>query len=57
MRVISHVVIRIKQNKDLNKIVGLITIYDKSEYNSISDKELIELISEIEQEIRESDSE
>jgi mRNA-degrading endonuclease RelE of RelBE toxin-antitoxin system len=51
VRIITHVVVRIKQNSENIKIVGLVTIYDKSEYESITDKEILALITEIEQEI------
>jgi len=50
-RVITHVVIRVNQDSDETKIVGLVTIYDKSEYDDISDSELIKLVNEIKIEI------
>ncbi len=50
-RVIKHVVIRVNQDSDETKIVGLVTIYDKSEYDDISDSELIKLVNEIKIEI------
>jgi len=51
VRVITHIVIRVSQKNDNEKIVGLVTIYDKSEFDSITDSNLIELVNEIEQEI------
>ncbi len=55
LRVITNVVIHINQENDNLKIIGLVTIYDKSEYDSISDKNLIELIKKIKQEIRDTE--
>ena len=51
LRVITNVVIHINHENDNLKIIGLVTIYDKSEYDSISDKNLNELIKKIKQEI------
>lgn len=50
LRVITYVVVKVKKvNSGLIKI-NLISTYDKSEYESISDKDLIRLIKEVEQE-------
>lgn len=40
-RIISHIVVH-------NEIVYLLTIYDKSEYSAVSDKQIAELINRIE---------
>lgn len=55
LRVITNVIIHVNQENDNLKIIGLVTIYDKSEYDSISDKNLIELIKKIKQEIRDTE--
>lgn len=51
VRIITNVIIKIKIDEEDLKIVGMVTIYDKSEYENISDKELIQLISELNEEI------
>ncbi len=51
VRIITHIIVRIKQNEGDTKIVGLLTIYDKSEYESITDNEIKDVVSEIEMEI------
>jgi len=56
-RIITHVVAKISQDQSETKIVGLLTIYDKSEYENISDSELTELIDEVKLEIENSDNE
>jgi hypothetical protein len=48
--------LRIEQNSEETKIVGLVTIYDKSEYENISTGEIIDLISQIDNEIEEIDN-
>jgi hypothetical protein len=47
VRNITNVIIRITHNKENIKVVGLVTIYDKSEFENISDKEIVQLISEL----------
>ena len=50
LRVITYVVLKVqKVNSQLRK-VNLISVYDKSEFETISDKDLIRLIKEVEQE-------
>lgn len=52
LRVITYVVIKtIKKNHNL-KVVNLVTVYDKSEYENISDRELQRIIMEINDEIK-----
>lgn len=57
VRIITNVVIRIKQKEENTKIVGLITIYDKSEYENISDYELKLLLIELDDELQNNENE
>jgi len=52
IRIITNVIVKINVNKENLKIVGLITIFDKSEYENISDIELKSLITDIEDELQ-----
>lgn len=54
-RIITHVVTRIIQNSEQLKIVGIITIFDKSEYENIEEKELSDLIAQLASEINDSE--
>ncbi len=47
IRVITHIIIRLSRTVEELKIVGLVTIFDKSEYANLKNNELIELIAEI----------
>ena len=51
LRIITHVVVRVQKKSDDTAVVGLLTIYDKSEYENIADKELAKLVSEVKDEI------
>jgi len=57
VRVITNVIVRIQQNSENIKIVGLLTIFDKSEYENISDTEILHLISELKEEISDNEKE
>jgi len=57
VRIITNVVIRVKQPLENLKIIGLVTIFDKSEYDNITDDELIQLISELDDELQYVDNE
>jgi len=57
VRIITNVVIRIKQKEEDTKVVGMVTIYDKSEYENISDNEIKLLISELDEELQNNDNE
>ncbi|MCX6146320.1 MAG: hypothetical protein NTW25_03600, partial [Candidatus Kapabacteria bacterium] len=45
VRIISHLLYNVNLNND-SKIVVLLTIYDKSEFESILDKDIIKLLTE-----------
>lgn len=57
VRIITNVIIRITEKEENTKVIGLITIYDKSEFENISDKEIEQLISELSSEIEDIDNE
>ena len=50
LRVITYVVFKIRKIADKLIKVNLISSYDKSEFETISDKDLIRLIKEVEEE-------
>lgn len=52
-RVITHIVFRIKEGSEGIKVVGLVTIYDKQEYETISDELLLSLVRQLNEEIKE----
>lgn len=51
LRIITHLIVQISQETEDHLIVSLVTIYDKSEYENISHKELAEMLSEVKAEI------
>lgn len=55
VRIITNVVVRITQKEEDSKIVGMVTIYDKSEYDNISDNELKLLILALDEELQSED--
>ncbi len=50
LRVITYVVLKIRKIADELIKINLISTYDKSEFETISDKDLIKLIKEVEEE-------
>lgn len=53
LRIITYVVLKVQKIKNGLIKVNLISTYDKSEYETISDKDLIRLIQEVEEEEKE----
>lgn len=53
LRVITYIVFKVQKIKNGLIKVNLISTYDKSEYETISDKDLIRLIQEVEEEEKE----
>lgn len=50
-RVITFVLVEISKNQERNTLVNLASIYDKSQYENISDKDLRKIIKEIKDEL------
>ena len=50
-RVITFVVVNISKDKEKNTLINLASIYDKSQYDDIEDKDLRKIIKEIKKEL------
>ena len=50
-------IVRIEQKEEDTKIIGLVTIYDKSEFENISDSQILKLILELQEEINDTEIE